>query len=521
MENKPTPQFEPLRQTPKPVYTGKDTAYAWLSLLFAFLFCQAVPVVNHPMGAFLVIVGLYVSGFVVLIVKKAKIGPVCILSAISSLVIASALLLTNTKFLINLSMTYCLASYCYFIYAALGNRIEEGFSDYVYIDFIKIIFIMPFCCLFSIFPAIFNKRNGRGSWLLVKIIIGIMLAVIPTGLVLLFLSYDSGFIKILDNIFAFEWGEVFHTIVSLIFTVPLAMYGFGLYAASDRKKLHTTMTVQGCDKVLSKTKILPQLTAVVAVLPIVFLYVVFFVSQWKYYVSGFTGVLPEELSYAEYARKGFFELCAVSVINLLMIVGIAFFIRRGKNGKSVILGIVASVLCLCTLILISTAVSKLVMYIETYGLTQKRIYAMWLMVLIGIMFVVIAVGQFVKKPKTVAVCLSVAIVMFAALSVCNVNALCARYNADRYLAGTLDTLDVDAMSKLGDSAIPSLVKVVNAMDDKKESELADQIHEVLTAAVEKNKEEKFSVFGFSVPDAQAKAALKDYTPPEKPADPAQ
>lgn len=520
-QNKPTPRFEPLRETPKPVYTTKDTAYAWLSLLFAFLFCQAVPVVNHPLGAFLVILGLYASGFAVLAVKKAKISFTCILSVLSSLVIGSALLLTNTKFLINLSMTYCLASYCYFIYAALGNRIEKGFSDYIYIDFIKIIFIMPFCCLFSIFPAIFNKRNGRGSWMLVKVIVGVLIAIVPTAIVFAFLSYDSGFMKILDDIFSFEWGEVLHTIVSLTFTLPLAMYGFGLYAASDRKKLHTKVTAEGCSKVLSKTKILPQLTAVVAVLPIVFLYVVFFVSQWKYYVSGFTGVLPADLSHAQFARQGFFELCVVSVINLLMIVAIAFFIRRDKNGRSVVLGIVAAVLCLCTLILISTAVAKLVMYIDTYGLTQKRIYAMWLMVLIGIMFIVIAVSQLFKKPRTVAICLSVAIVMFAGLSVCNVNALCARYNADRYLAGTLETIDVKAMSQLGDSAIPSLVKVANTMDAEKDPELKEQIDALLTGAVKRNEEQKFSVFGFSVPSAQAKAALKNYTPPEKPADPAQ
>ena len=88
-----TPYTPP--EPPKPVYSPADTAYAWISLLAAFLFCQAVPVTEHPLGGFLLILGLFVSGFVILRLKKVKITPVCIISAVSSIVIGSALLLTN------------------------------------------------------------------------------------------------------------------------------------------------------------------------------------------------------------------------------------------------------------------------------------------------------------------------------------------------------------------------------------------------------------------------------------------
>ncbi len=509
------PMFSP--QPPKPAYSPVDTAFAWLSLLFAFLFCQAVPVTSHPLGSFLLILAMFASGFVILRLKKAKLRPVCILSALSSLVIGSALLLTNTAFLINLSMIYCLGSFCYFLYAALGNRIEEGFSDYIYIDFIKILFILPFRSFVAIFPAIFNKSSGRGALLPIKILAGVLIAIIPTSLVFLFLSYDSGFMKILDDLFSFTFADFAHTLASLYFTLPLAMYGFGLYASADKKRLNDKITADSCRKVLQKTKILPQLTALVAVLPIVFLYVVFFISQWKYYISGFTGVLPEGFSYAEYARQGFFELCAVSVINLVLIAAMAFFIKRGKNGGSVIMKLVAAVFCICTLILISTAVAKLVMYINSYGLTQKRIYAMWLMALIAIIFPIIAISQFLRKRKTVALCLTVAIVMFAGLSVCNVNALCARYNADRYLSGTLETLDVEAMDELGDSAIPSLVRVASSPNMKKDTKLKQAIDGILFDKLVELREEKFSVFAFNLPSALAKAALKDYVPAVPPA----
>lgn len=500
-----------------PEYTVTDTVYAWLSLLFAFLYCQALPVTKHPLGGFLLIIALYISGFVILRLKKVKITPVCIISAVTSLVIGSALLLTNAGFLIKLSLAYSLASYCFFIYAAFGNRIEDGFSNYIYLDFIKILFVCPFHSLSNIFPAISNKAAKKGSLLLVKCLVGIVIAIVPTSLVFLFLSYDSDFMKILDDIFTFDSYDVFRTMVSLFFTLPLAMYGFGLYDASLRKTQKDKMTLERCNAGLQKAKIMPQLTAMVAVLPILFLYVVFFISQWKYYVSGFTGVLPENLSYAEYARKGFFELCAVSVINLIVIVVIAFFIKRNEKGSSVILRIIATVFCLCTLVLISTAVAKLVMYIDSYGLTPKRIYAMWLMVLIGLIFPIIAVSQFLRKPKTVALCLSVAIVMFAGLCVCNVNAMCAKYNTDMFLSGNLTTFDVDAMEQWGDSAIPSLVRVVNAVSEENNLKLKKKIETILQKKITQIEKEEFSIFAFSVPAAQAKAALEDYTPPAKPA----
>lgn len=502
-----------MEQTQHLEYTPVDAAYAWLSLLFAFCFCQALPISEHPLGGFLLIVALYAAGFVILRLKEVKLRPVCILSALSALVIGAAMLLTNAGFLLRLSLAYCLASYGFFLYAAMGNRIEEGFSDYIYLDFIKTLFVLPFCSFGSLFQAFSSKSARKSSMLLVKILAGLLMAIVPTVLVFLFLSYDSGFMKILDDIFTINFDDFGQTVGSLCFAVPLAMYGFGLYTSSGKKVLYETMTPERCHAGLQRTKVLPPLTAAITVLPILFLYAVFFVSQWKYYISGFTGVLPENFSYAEYARQGFFELCSVSVINLLMIVFIAFFIQRNKKERSTTLTIVCVVFCLCTLVLISTAIAKLAMYIQHYGLTQKRVYALWLMVLIGLVFPVITVSRFLRKSKTVALCLTVAIVMFAGLSVCNVNSLCAHYNAQRYISGTLATIDMDAMEELGDSAIPALVQVANSMDGEKDPQLRQQIDALLQEALRQKEQEEFSLFAFSVPAALADAALKDYIQP--------
>lgn len=504
--------FIPQEPPKKPVYTLHDSIYAWLSLVFAFLFCQAVPVTEHPLGGFLLIIALFAAVFVLFGIQKIKLYPVCILSAVSALIISAALLLTESPFLIKLAFAYALACHCYVIYCAFGNRIETGFSDFIYLDFIKILFILPFCSLSALFPALANESAKKGSHFLLKLIIGIGIAFVPTIIVLVLLSYDEGFTKILDTIFSTDADQIGKIFTSLMFTLPLAMYGFGLYASARKGCLKGKMTADRCQNGLQKMKILPRFTAVVAVTPILFLYVIFFISQWKYYISGFTGVLPQNFSYAQYARQGFFELCAVSVINLLLITAIAFFIRRGKQNKSVILKIITVIFCLCTLILICTAVAKLIMYINYYGLTQKRIYAMWLMMLIGIVFLIITLGQFVSRMKIVALSLAVSVAMFAGLCLCNVNALTARYNTQRYLNGTLESLDLEVMDELGYSAVPSLVQVAKTIDTKKPSEFKEQIDSILYRNAVQLEAEQNSIFSFSVPSALAKAALKEYTP---------
>ena len=110
----------------------------------------------------------------------------------------------------------------------------------------------------------------------------------------------------------------------------------------------------------------------------------------------------------------------------------------------------------------------------------------------------------------VAVCFAIAIAMFAGLSVCNVNALCARYNADRYLSGSLETLDVGAMQELGDSAIPSLVRVAKTMDAEKDPQLKQYLDIILRQKHLEAENKSFSLFSFSIPSALARSALKDY-----------
>ena len=56
--------------------------------------------------------------------------------------------------------------------------------------------------------------------------------------------------------------------------------------------------------------------------------------------------------------------------------------------------------------------------------------------------------------------------MFSFLCFSNIDTFIAEYNLDRYMSGDLKEYDVQAMSELGDAAIPSLVRLVQYEDKK-------------------------------------------------------
>lgn len=500
----------------KRTYSVTDVVFAWLCFFFGYLFCRVVPVYENTLGGFCFVLLVFAATYIILKIKKITIPPMALIIGASALIVSPAIIITNSDFLIYLAYSYIIASYCYFVYASFGNALEGGVSDFIFMDYIKAIFVMPIYSIVRIFEAISNGKAKNTMRQLLKILSGLALAAIPTVVIFALLSYDDGFISIFENIFDFDIETLLSHIGSLIFAVPLGMYIFSLFASSGDKILSDKFTANDCNRTFKSIRIMPQLTALTAALPIILVYIVYFISQWQYYISGFTGVLPESLSYAVYAREGFFQLCAVSFINLVVIIAIVLFTKRKGEKTSVLLKILTTVFCLFTLVLISTAVAKLVLYINTYGLTQKRVYAMWFMALIAAVFIVVAIGKFATKMKTIWTSLLVCLIFFAALSLANVNGIIADYNVDRYLDGKLDTVDIGALDQLDDSAIPALVRLAEALDERKEKGEAvpEEMYRMLSDTLESKaaymQEYENSIFEFNIPAHRAKTALVEY-----------
>ena len=119
---------------------------------------------------------------------------------------------------------------------------------------------------------------------------------------------------------------------------------------------------------------------------------------------------------------------------------------------------------MATLILITSAMSKMVLYINELGLTEKRFYTSWFMLALGVVFIIELVREI--KPSIPAVKLQIAgfSVMLALLCFCDPDARIAQNNIEGYTSGRYQTVDLYSMYDLSESALPYIAKLPE--DDK-------------------------------------------------------
>lgn len=459
------PAFTPAPIVPPRDYSFIEAIYAIISLILGYVFCRSFSVINKPFYSLIFIVLLYTATTVFLILKKAKFGKAAIGVAASGVAVSLTLFISANVVLHIFAFLYAIAAYCYYVYAAFVNRLEGGFSSLILIDFLRAIFVTPFLAFGGLFRAIFSRKDGKLGKNVAKALLGLVLAVVPTTVVLALLWYDNDFTNLLSGIFNFNALNLFSHILSIAIGIPIAMYIFGLFIASNDGSPKKGVTAVGYRESAKNAAVAPAVTAFAATLPILFIYTLFFISQFKYYVSGFVGVLPDETSYANYAREGFFQLCIICFINLVIIILLNLLLRRNSKGYSLPLKILSVIFSLYTLVLASTAVAKMVLYINRYGLTPKRVYATWFMAVLSLIFIAMLIKQFVPKFKVIPTATIITVAMFLALGLCGTDGLIAKYNVNAYLNGKLDTVDLVSLEELGDAAIPELVRLKDTLNE--------------------------------------------------------
>ena len=194
-------------------------------------------------------------------------------------------------------------------------------------------------------------------------------------------------------------------------------------------------------------------------------YLLYLFSQLAYFFSAFKGFLPDEnITYAQYARRGFFEMCIIAVINLGLVF-LCLFIAKKRNGKvSHWVKCLTTFISSFTLVIIATAISKMVLYIDAYGMTVLRITTSAFMLLLAIVFIAVILRIYINKINVVKTALIASGCIILVLGTVNVNHVCAKYNYEAYKSKKLDTIDVEALYNLGDEGIPYVVKIACSKD---------------------------------------------------------
>ena len=162
---------------------------------------------------------------------------------------------------------------------------------------------------------------------------------------------------------------------------------------------------------------------------------------------------------------------------------IPYYRNNKKKNKieDVLIRILNIIICIFTLILISTAISKLVLYINEYGLTSKRLHAFWFMMVLTLIFIAVILKQFIVKIKLIPIAFIISVVMFFVLSVSGGEGAIAKYNVDRYLDGSLDEIIVSDSGKLDDATIPQYVRLEKELLKRVERIPTDKMSEYIAS----------------------------------------
>ncbi len=203
-------------------------------------------------------------------------------------------------------------------------------------------------------------------------------------------------------------------------------------------------------------------TTVLSAVSVIFLLYLF--SQLAYFFNGFAGILPEGYTTAEYARRGFFEMCRLCALNLGILALACIFVKKEAGRLTLPIRLLGLFVCLFSLVLVATSASKMSLYIGTYGLTPKRVYTSVFMVFLGVAILSVGVWLIKSKFPYMKVIVSAAMVAILLTGYCDVGTVVARYNVNAYQSGKLETIDVKNIYDTGTGGVPYLAMLLQDED---------------------------------------------------------
>ena len=180
------------------------------------------------------------------------------------------------------------------------------------------------------------------------------------------------------------------------------------------------------------------------------------------------------LSYADYARRGFFELMWVAGLLLPVLLGAQALIHASDTRTLRLYRRLALILTVLLGAIMASAFARMALYLRYYGISTDRLYATAFMIWLVIVFLWLALTGLRGRPRAFALGSVVSgFAVLAVLNVLNPDALVARANLARAgRAGAAGT-DLRYVASLGGDAVPQVVAALMTPDTARYSAGSD------------------------------------------------
>jgi hypothetical protein len=287
-----------------------------------------------------------------------------------------------------------------------------------------------------------------------KVLIGLVISFPLLFVILnLLVSADQQFGNLLGTVPRWLLGlkieeEIFRTIAVTIYTLTI----FGLLQVLRTKQpLPLEPSAQkekiSWDSVISLT--------VLTLLNIV--YLLFVVVQFKYF---FSETLKEGYTYAEFARRGFFELLSVTMLNLLIISTLVSFVEKGSKLLTLVIRGLLSLLVIFSGVMLYSAFIRLFMYEEAYGFTFARVLAHSFMIFLLVILCYSFMRIWMDQLSLVRFYIISAILFYTLVNTVQLDTFIVERNLERYSeTGKIDIYYLNSLSYEGVEGLVELYRL--------------------------------------------------------------
>ena len=485
LRNTSDPGYAPVQQAPayirqKPVFTLLDFISFPLLFVLFYLFLESIllPGVKTTVSYW----GIFLLATADIVAKTKRfplraVFPcvICLASSFSFTLHEDTDLMTAGVILLLMlfSGIYCIC--------LTGSNVHSFSSIYVLLDILRCELFIPVRNVFlpasSMHRSLRNRRSAEKTGPKKKRRILPVLLGLATGLLLLLvlipLLIDSDIVferlfgsaaenigKAIESVYLFFYDyvdiEPLIVFAALVFTPyvfsVIFCFGSGTAALQNRDTS-------------AKYKKLRRLSPVyfAAALGVVsMIYVVYMIAQSTYLFSAFSGHLPFglKISVTEYARQGFFEMLKIAFVNSVLIFFSVGLCRRTEGRLSPVVRGFGVFLSVFSILICSISVSKILLYIKTYGLTEKRFFVFAGDIVLILSFLVILLRFFVRRLPYMKLILCVVSLAVTSAALMGVSSTIARYNANIIITKENAAFQVpELFEESGSASIPQLERI--------------------------------------------------------------
>jgi hypothetical protein len=313
-----------------------------------------------------------------------------------------------------------------------------------------------------------DGTGGGGGWRRAAAVARGLAIATPLVLVFgaLFMSADAVFEDLVMNTVSIDLEELARHVFLFCLSAWLSTGYLRGFLTSTELPLRAFWPDDAAQPLAPKRPLLGITEAATALAALDLLFLAFVVVQFRYLFGGDALVqVTPDLTYAEYARRGFFELVvAASLVVPVLLAADWLLGRRARRDDLVFRGLAGLQIAL-VLAITASAFQRLRLYHASYGLTDSRLYAMVLLVWIGALLLWLAATVLRGRRDLFAFgALASGLATVALLFVVNPDDVVARTNVTRMASADAPRrFDVAYATSLSADAVPVLIDALPAL----------------------------------------------------------